>query len=370
MTKGRAHLVMLALTLGLLAPALATAQSAPSPPTGDTRTQLGQPIVVHFPDGATLTLNPNGSVKGVVPGFQVDGRSSGSSSGGSSNPGPSPLPNPVFQPVDLEALDAAIRFSNATRCLTQMGFLCAPVPPALGGRLNEHSTRADMNWLVNQIGHELDGDAPLPAIQVRANPDPGITGIPTWFWVDPATYGGQTFTASASVPVGWTLYWDEIIHHHDVSSAPCSDDPSQQCTTTHDWDETVTHHEEHQDWITVTVEFSPAQFAWDFGDDLVARRDDSHASFDTLKGMGQPYINPHTPSPVAHNYRESSFKVFDQGGFPIQLSVTWSATATWHFTSDLGDNISGTRTFGARANQYTLRHQVRESQPVLVATSR
>ena len=361
---------LLIIAGGLLLPTAARAQSSPGP-NGDVGTVgLGEPVIVRLPDGGTLTLNPNGSVKGVVPGFQVDGRSSGSSSGGSSNPGPSPLPNPVFQPVDLEALDAAIRFSNATRCLTQMGFLCAPVPPALGGRLNEHSTRADMNWLVNQIGHELDGDAPLPAIEVRANPDPGITGIPTWFWVDPATYGGQTFTTSASVPVGWTLYWDEIVHHHDVSSGPCSDDPSQQCTTTHDWDETVTHHEEHQDWITVTVEFSPAQFAWDFGDDQAAWRDDSHASFDTLKGMGQPYINPHTPSPVAHNYRESSFKVFDQGGFPIRLSVTWSATATWHFTSDLGDNISGTRTFGARANQYTLRHQVRESQPVLVATSR
>ena len=59
---------------------------------------------------------------------------------------------------------------------TQMGFLCAPVPPALSGRLNEHSTRADMNWLVNQIGHELDGDAPLPAIQVPSESGPGYHG--------------------------------------------------------------------------------------------------------------------------------------------------------------------------------------------------
>lgn len=363
----RAALLM-AVTV-LLAPVAAGAQSN-SGPASDKAPIASRPITIQLPDDATLTFRPNGSYRGVVPELHQGSGNSGAISGAGTNPAPPPLPSPVFQPVDLEALDAAIRFSNATRCLTQMGFLCAPVPPGLGGRLNEHSTRADMDWLIARMGWELDGDAPLPALQIQANPDPGITGIPTWFWVDPASYGGQAFTTSASIPVPWTLYWDVIVHHHDVNSAPCSDDPSQQCTNTHDWDETVTHHEEHQDWITVTVEFSPAQFAWDFGDDLDARRDDSHASFDTLKGMGQPYINPHAPSPVAHNYRESSFKVFDQGGFPIQLSVTWAATATWHFTSDLGDNISGTRIFGARANQYTLRHQVRESQPVLVATSR
>src|SRR5437870_2201489 len=113
------------MTLGLRTPAPATAQSDPP---GSKIVTVSAPLVIKLPDGATLTLNPNGSVKGVVPGFQVDGRSSGSSSGGSGNPGPPPPPNPVFQPVDLEALDAAIRFSNATRCLTQMGFLCAPVP--------------------------------------------------------------------------------------------------------------------------------------------------------------------------------------------------------------------------------------------------
>ena len=113
MIKGCAHLVLLALTFGLLTPALAAAQSAAGPPTGDTRTQLGRPIVVPLPDGGSLTLNPNGSVKGMVPGFQVRGSSSGSSSGGSSNPGPPPDPNQVFQPVDLEALDAAIKDSRA-----------------------------------------------------------------------------------------------------------------------------------------------------------------------------------------------------------------------------------------------------------------
>ncbi len=342
-----------------------------------TTTALGQSAapscggggdVLHLPGGAIFTLNPGGCVNGHVPGFELGGGASGSGSSGGRNP-PSPPPpgsSQLPQPVDLIALDIAIRQSNASRCLTQMGFLCEPAPAA-PGRLNERSTRIDVNWLVSQLGQDVVGDASLPDIQLRANPDPGITGIPTWFWVDPASYSGQQFSYTVAMPVQWTEYWDTIEHHHDVSSGPCSDDPTQTCTTTHDWDELVHHQEEHSDDISVTVTFSPAQFAWDFGDDTQNWRPESHALFGDLKGMGQPYVDPHTPSPVAHNYSESSLKVFDQGGFPIHLSVTWSATATWHFTSDLGDNASGTRTFGERVGQYAVRHQVRESQPVIVA---
>ena len=363
-----AYVSLLAILTALLISPIVAAQSRPDSPAGHSIPALAAPIVIPLPDGGTLTLNPDASVKAVMPGFQVGGNATGSGSARGNNPPAPPDASQVFRPVDLEALDLAIRQSNAARCLTQMGFLCEPAPLALAGRLNERSTRVDMNWLIDQLGRELDGDAVLPDIQIRANPDPGITGIPTWFWVDPASYGGQVFSTSASMPVTWTLYWDEIVHHHDVTSAPCAEDPSTQCTSTHDWDETVTHHEEHQDFITVTVDFSPAQFAWDFGDDAQNWRADSHASFGDLKGMGQPYVDPHTPSPVAHDYSESSLNVFDQGGFPIQLNVTWSATATWHFTSDLGDNASGTRTFAARVGQYAVRHQVRESQPVIVAS--
>ena len=344
----------------------ASAQSVPGPNAGVGAVGLGHPVVIQLPDGGTLTFSPEGSYKVDVPTFQVGGGFGGS--GGTGSQVSPPDPNQAFQPVDLEALDLAIRQSNAARCLTEMGFVCEPAPPALTGRLNERSTRVSTSWLINQLGNKLDGDAPLPAIQIDANPDPGITGIPTWFWIDRSSYDGQTFSASDAITVPWTLYWDEIVHHHDVSSAPCARDPTQQCTTTHDWDETVTHHEQHYDHITVSVDFSPAQFAWDFGDDTQTWRAESHASFGDMNGMGQPYVDPQTPSLVAHNYSESSLNFFDQGGFPIQLSMTWTATATWHFTSDLGDNSSGRQTFGVRVGQYAMRHQVRESQPVLVAT--
>jgi len=363
----RTALVMM-ITAGMLIPTVADAQSSPGPNGGVGTVGIGQPIVIDLPGQATLTFSPDGAYKVVVPGVHEGGIGSGSVSGGSTKP--SPDPSQAFQPVDLEALDLAIRTSNASRCLTQMGFLCAPAPPSLAGRLNERSTRVDANWLVERMERELEGDTPLPAIQIQANPNPGVTGIPTWFWVDPASYGGQAFSSSSTTPVPWTLFWDEIVHHHEVSAAPCPDDPAQQCTTTRDWDETVTHHEEHQDFITVSVQFSPAQFTWDFGDDVGGGRPDSHPSFANLFGMGLPYTGPRTRSTVEHNYSESSLKVFDQGGFPIELSMTWSAAGTWHFTSDLGDNRTGTRTLNQRFSQYSIRYQVRESQPVSVASSR
>ena len=212
-------------------------------------------------------------MNGHLPGFELGGGASGSGSSGGRNP-PSPPPpgsSQLPQPVDLIALDIAIRQSNASRCLTQMGFLCEPAPAA-PGRLNVRSTRIDVNWLVSQLGQDVVGDAALPDIQLRANPDPGITGIPTWFWVDPASYRGQPFSPSA-----WRCPWIGPSTGITSRASPrcefCSmfgGSPDSQ--RSHDWDETVTHHEEHQDWITVTVEFSPAQFAWDFGDDLGSAR--------------------------------------------------------------------------------------------------
>src|SRR5207244_3864084 len=37
-------------------------------------------------------------------------------------------------------------------------------------------------------------EAPPPPVVLRANPDPGVVAIPSWFWV--AGYNGQTITHS------------------------------------------------------------------------------------------------------------------------------------------------------------------------------
>jgi len=275
-----------------------------------------------------------------------------------------------FQPIDLEALDAAIRTSNASRCLTQMGFQCEPAPPSLRGRLNERSTRVQATWLAQRVAQELLGDVLLPGIVIQANPNPGIVNVDTWFWVEPGTYAGQLVSDGAAMPVPWTLFWDEIVHHHDAVTGPCPGDPSQSCVLSfHDWDETIIQQESHVDVIEVAVSLAPAQYAWDFGDDhpeLGDFRLDSRAAFPDRGGLGQAFADPYHESSVLHNYRQSSLDVFNQGGFPIQLTVTWSAIGSWHLASDVGDNSSGSVNLDPRVGIYTMRHQVRESQPVIV----
>jgi hypothetical protein len=320
-----------------------------------------------LPGGGEIWFDPNGPFGAIRPGIDHGGTIGGGGSSRGRDPHPDPLP---FQPIDVEVLDAAIRTSNAARCLTQMGFQCEPAPPSLGGRLNERSTRVLTTWLASRVGRELQGDMLLPDIVIQANPDPGIVNIDSWFWVDPSTYGGQLVSDGAELPVPWTLFWDEIVHHHDAVSGPCARDPSQSCVVSfHDWDETITRQESHVDVLDISVTLTPGQYVWDFGDDhpdLGDFRRDSHAAFPDTSGLGKAFTDPNHPSSVLHKYQQSSLGVFDLGGFSIHLTVTWSATGSWRLTSDVGDNSSGSVALDPRVGNYTMRHQVRESQPVIV----
>ncbi len=85
--------------------------------------------------------------------------------------------------------------------------------------------------------------------------------------------------------------------------------------------------------------------------------------------MGSPYVDPFSPSPVAHKYRESSRLLFDQGGFDVHLQVHWSARASVSVTRDGAVIQSETRNIGERVGDYDTLVQVRESQPVSVAGS-
>jgi hypothetical protein len=194
MTTNLTRAVICIIAVGLIVPLRAHAQST-SGPAGQRGAVATGVITILLSDDATLTFNPGGPYKALGPSLQAGGSVTRSASGASANPVSPPDPMRVFQPQDVEALDLAIRQSNATRCLTQMGFVCEPAPPSLAGPLRERSTRVSMVWLITQLGSEFDRDPPLPAIQIDANPNPGITGIPSWFWVDRTSYDGQTFAA-------------------------------------------------------------------------------------------------------------------------------------------------------------------------------
>jgi hypothetical protein len=83
------------------------------------------------------------------------------------------------------------------------------------------------------------------------------------------------------------------------------------------------------DVVDVTVTLTPARYQWAFGDTGLA-------DFPDDRGIGLPY-SPDLrccASQVAHNYLQSSLRVFDQGGFPVHLTATWTTSAHLHATRD------------------------------------
>ena len=123
--------------------------------------------------------------------------------------------------------------------------------------------------------------------------------------------------------------------------------------------------------VDVTVTLSPAQYAWDFGDDVGGPwLQSSHVYFPDNAGIGTPYTDPYHASTVTHKYSESSLKEFAAGGFLIHLTATWSASAYIQASRDGAVVQSETRTLEPRVGVYQQRYQARESWPVSVSASR
>ena len=134
---------------------------------------------------------------------------------------------------------------------------------------------------------------PLPAITLQANPDPGRVNIDTWFWV--SGYNGSILTHSKT----------QHASHRECRLL----DGVPDCRTV-------------DDSVTVVVHLTPKHYEWTFGDDR-----DNSASFPDNTGLGRAYTDPdpRDASPVAHAYHWSSINYINQGGYPVTLTVDWSA---------------------------------------------
>jgi hypothetical protein len=272
---------------------------------------------------------------------------------------------------DIQQLAQDVTVGRSNNCLvTADTSPCEAIPAASppanavpAGAFDVVSTEVSLDWLIDKAAYAAVNDAPLPAIKLGMNPDRGLAQLDSWFWVDRATYDGQPYTFAVEMPDPWTLDWKTIVHHHDTESGPCADAPNQTCTTSHDWDEIISHHENHLDVVRVTVTLSPAQYSWNFGDG------GSTAVFHDGAGLGRPYTNPNTPSTVAHKYHFSSAKVYYQGGFLVDLKAAWSLSGQIVATRDGAVVQQDTRVLPSRSADYSARYQVRESQPVLVRSA-
>ena len=357
--------VLLTSTIVLAAatPAVSRAQSAPN--GGGARGDSTETVVVDvLTNGGLAVFDSNGQF-----GFTKSGTQTGNSvsRGRGVFPTPPGPPAPSIGVRDLQNLESLLTQTRAARCLVSADMApCAPAtaPPAA---TNVASTEVNIAWLVTQAAQAALHDAPLPDVTIQANPAKGLSQMDSWFWVDRSSYGGQAFTYAVSMPSPWTLTWDTIVHHHDAVNGPCPDDPSQKCAVgSNDWDETLSHREDHLDVVDLTLTFTPAQYVWGFGDDHDGpARPESHAVFLDAAGLGLPYTDAFHASSVVHRYHESSLKVFDQGGFPVHLEVRWGAVGTVRATRDGAVVQNDTLSVGSRVGEYEARYQVRESQPIV-----
>ena len=126
----------------------------------------------------------------------------------------------------------------------------------------------------------------------------------------------------------------------------------------------LTHRECHavSDMLRVELRVWPRLYAWSFGDEhgTTIHCPDIGAC---IAGLGLPYTNPHTPSPIAHAYRWTSLgRNGDADAYTIRLAITFGAQVRFSTNSA---SLSGWESLGDRDLAWTASHRVQEAQSVL-----
>ena len=232
-----------------------------------------------------------------------------------------------------------------------------PTPPVRSNTYNVRSTRQDTRSLLHTLGEGVFRNAALPDIAIRTSPTTGVVNIPTRYWVDRATYGGQPLVVTTHFDVPWTLDYD--VDFSDEHQGPCPDNPDETCVTHTTHTEHFTEH--HVDHLDTAIVFTPTSYVWDFGDG----RRGSRQVYDPSAGLGWPAPDAVSSSPVTYNYDWSSLAFLNDGGFPVQLTVTWSGRFEGQVIADIGDGFTVSSVVGNRSVTYGTRFQVREVRSVV-----
>jgi hypothetical protein len=177
-----------------------------------------------------------------------------------------------------------------------------------------------------------------------------MVAVPTWFWVD--GYDGAT------IPLVDTLLL-----------------PRKECRRVVDRDgrgdvrlDDQGHPSSHPecrvlyDSVTVEVVAWPARYMWDFGDQQGVPISCAGQTA-CPAGLGRPYTDPHTPSPIAHAYQWTSL---GQAGaaeaYTVQLQIQFGA----HYRFSVnGQAMTGWQPLPERQLAVSASHRVQEAQAVL-----
>jgi hypothetical protein len=190
----------------------------------------------------------------------------------------------------------------------------------------------------------------LPGLKLGMNPRLGMVAVPTWFWAE--GYDGNIIPLTDNLVVTHEDCQRDV--ERDAAGAVVLDQDG--APVSHRECRTVT------DTLTVEVRVWPRAYQWTFGDEhgtTIGCPDIGACS----AGLGLPYTNPRTPSPIAHAYRWTSLgRNGDADAYTIQLAITFGAQ--FRFSTN-GASVNGWESLGERDLAWTASHRVQEAQAIL-----
>ena len=201
-----------------------------------------------------------------------------------------------------------------------------------------------------QVARSMFDRLDLPSLRLGMNPRLGMVNLSTWFWVE--GYDGMLIPLT-----------DNLVLTHDECQQVVERDADGNVALDSDG-APVTHRECRtiSDTLTVDVRAWPRAFDWSFGDNhgkLVPCPDQAGCP----GGVGRPYTDPYTASPIAHAYHWSSLGINgDADAYTVGLTITFGAE--YRFSIN-GASASGWASLRDRELTWTASHRVQEAQAVL-----
>ena len=194
------------------------------------------------------------------------------------------------------------------------------------------------------------GDLGLPWLRLGMNPKLGMVAVPTWFWVE--GYDGSVLSLGNELQV--THEECHSVAESDADGMPLLDD--EGAPRTHPDCHTIS------DTLSVEVRAWPKTFEWSFGDKIGKTIHCPDIATCTA-GIGLPFTDLRSESPIAHAYRWSSLGVNGAAdAYTVGLGITFGAQ--YRFSTN-GGSQTGWQSLGDRSLAWSADHKVQEAQAVL-----
>ena len=184
------------------------------------------------------------------------------------------------------------------------------------------------------FARDLAQRVPLPKLEIRISPDPGLVAVPTRYWID--SYQGQPLGDSGSLVLP-PLVGPEVPLWEYPADCPCREPRV----------------------LVVDVQVWPVGYRWSFGDGRPDGRSPGPVFATGSLGRPAPQGDPRrapVAGEIAHTYEFASF--YTGGGFPVGVEATFVAA----FRVNGGEWRQLDLTLAQRG---TTRHRVQEIQVLL-----